>query len=65
MAEKRRGRPPSPAETTRSQRVVTFVTSAELSKLQYLAESRNQALSATVHQLIADKLQSQQIPKGG
>jgi hypothetical protein len=64
MTSKRRGRPPSPPETARSHRVVTFVTPVELTKLQQISESRNQALSATVHQMIADKLQTQLFSTG-
>jgi hypothetical protein len=58
MANKRLGRPPSPPDTTRSERVVTFVTQKELAQLQILAESRNLPLSATVHQIIRDTLQA-------
>jgi hypothetical protein len=56
MPNKRLGRPPSPPEEARSQRVVTFVTQAELEQLQGIAESRQLALSATVHQLLAKQL---------
>jgi hypothetical protein len=37
---------------------------AELTKLQQIAASRNQALSATVHQIIIDKLQAQLFSNG-
>ena len=56
MPHKRFGRPPSPPETTRSERVVTFFTPSELEQLQQLAMDQNMALSATVHQLIAEQL---------
>jgi hypothetical protein len=56
MPHKRLGRPPSPPETTRSERVVTFLTQSELEKLQQLAMDQNMALSATVHKLIAEQL---------
>lgn len=58
MENKRLGRPPSPPGVTRSQRVVTFVTEKELAQLQSLADRRNLPLSATVHQIIKDTLQS-------
>jgi hypothetical protein len=56
MPHKRLGRPPSPPETTRSERVVTFLTQCELEQLQQLAMDQNMALSATIHQLIAEQL---------
>ena len=56
MPHKKLGRPPSPPETTRSERVVTFLTQRELEQLQQLAMDQNMALSATVHQLIAEQL---------
>jgi hypothetical protein len=56
MPHKKLGRPPSPPETTRSERVVTFLTRRELEQLQQLAMDQNMALSATVHQLIAEQL---------
>ena len=56
MPHKRLGRPPSPPETTRSQRVVTFITRGELEQLQQLAMDQNLALSATIHQLIVEQL---------
>ena len=58
MANKQLGRPPSPPETARSQRVVTFVTEAELAQLQAMAARRKLALSATVHQLITNELKN-------
>jgi hypothetical protein len=56
MPNTRLARPPSPPEVARYQRVVTFVTQAELEQLQGIAEIRKLALSATVHQLLAKKL---------
>jgi hypothetical protein len=56
MPHKRLGRPPLPPETTRSERVVTFLTQRELEQLQQLAMDQNLALSATVHQLIVEQL---------
>jgi hypothetical protein len=48
----RLGRPPRPAETVRSQRVVTFVTPAELEALERLSERWETSLSGTVHRLV-------------
>jgi hypothetical protein len=56
MPHKRLGRPPSPPETARSERVVTFLTQRELEQLQQLAIDQDMALSATIHQLIAEQL---------
>ena len=52
----RRGRPPAPPGTARSQRVVTFVTDGELLRLQQWAESRGLPLSALVHELLAKQV---------
>ena len=58
MPDKKLGRPPSPPEEARSHRVVTFVTPAELAVLQKISEKREQAMSATVHQLLREQLQT-------
>ncbi|MEP1470997.1 MAG: hypothetical protein ABJK25_08510 [Halieaceae bacterium] len=57
MPTRRLGRPPLPPETTRSQRVVTFVTQAELEQLHSLADRKNLAISAVVHQIISKELE--------
>ena len=54
----RLGRPPRPAETVRSQRVVTFVTPAEFETLERLSERWNTSLSGTVHRLVSRALES-------
>jgi hypothetical protein len=54
----RLGRPPRPAETVRSQRVVTFVTPAELEALERLSERWKTSMSATVHRLVYRALES-------
>jgi hypothetical protein len=56
LKSKQRGRPPFPPEIARSRRVVTFVTELELVQLQRIAERRKLALSATIHEIITEKL---------
>jgi len=52
------GRPPSPAESVRSNRVVTFVTPAELRELESIAGREGISLSKVVHQIIETSLTS-------
>ena len=56
---RRRGRPPSPPETSRSQRVVTFVTQSEFEQLSELALTEDKPLSTTVYQLLSEYLGKQ------
>ena len=50
------GRPPEPPERVRSCRVVTYVTTAELTALQGMAEGERKPLSAVVHEVLARAL---------
>lgn len=53
---KRRGRPPSPPESVRGHRIVTFVTDNEFEHLTRLSEELNTPLSATVYKLLSKYL---------
>jgi hypothetical protein len=48
-----------PADTVRSERVVTFVTPAEFEALQDLAERWASSLSATVHRIVFRALEAE------
>ena len=52
----RRGRPRRLQEEARSQRVVTFVTEAELEDLEQISQREDRSLSAVVHRIIAGHL---------
>lgn len=54
----RRGRPPEDPETVRSERVVTFLTRAQMRRLRGLAEARGQSMSAVCAEILVDSLQS-------
>lgn len=54
----RRGRPRRSQEEARSQRVVTFVTKAELEDLEQIAQREDRSLSAVVHRMIAGHLRN-------
>jgi len=56
------GRPPKPRDEVRSERVVSFVTPAELDALNELAEEREESLSALVHGILLSAL-ARQLPK--
>jgi len=56
------GRPPKPRDEARSERVVSFVTRAELDALNQLAEEREQSLSALIHGILLSAL-ARQLPK--
>lgn len=53
------GRPPVPTQRLRRNRVVTMVTDSELKKLHELAQSENESLSATVHEVLIRFLEAQ------
>lgn len=55
---RKRGRPRSPVEKRRSERVVSFVTVEELKQISRLSAEKQQAVSAIVHELIARGLAS-------
>jgi hypothetical protein len=50
------GRPPTTPEKARSQRVVTYVTRAELAGLERIAEREGRPLSKVVHRILARSL---------
>ena len=47
------GRPPFPQEIARNNRVVTFVTDAELQKINAIATEQQQSLSAACHGMLS------------
>jgi hypothetical protein len=53
------GRPPAAPEIVRRNRVVTMVTDGELRTLSKLAHENNRSLSAIVHQILSQHLNSQ------
>jgi hypothetical protein len=55
---RRFGRPPKPAETVRSERVVSFVTPGELEQLEKISARRGVSLSAVIHSLVVRSLDS-------
>ena len=50
------GRPPGPPQRVRPNRVVTYVTNAELAKLERIADREAKPLSAVVHQILSKSL---------
>lgn len=52
----RRGRPPAPPERARPHRVVTFVTHAEMAKLEQMSEDAEKSLSAVAHEILSRSL---------
>ena len=50
------GRPRQNPEEVRSNRVVTFVTNSELSKLLHVTEKENISLSSVVHRVLSKYL---------
>jgi len=53
---RRRGRPPKPRDQVRSERIVSFVTRDEFAVLSDLADSREDSVSAVVHQILRTAL---------
>jgi len=53
---RRFGRPPKPAETVRSERVVSFVTPGEFQQLEKISDRRGVSLSAVIHSMVARSL---------
>lgn len=53
---RRLGRPPKPAETVRSERVVTFVTPGEFRELEKISDRRGVSLSAVIHSMVVRSL---------
>jgi hypothetical protein len=51
---KKMGRPRKNPALARSNRIVTFVTNAELAKLEQMADENQMSLSAVVHKSIKD-----------
>lgn len=56
------GRPPQDPAKARSNRVVTFVTDAEMEKINRLADEQGKALSAVVYELLATILNENSPP---
>jgi len=52
------GRPRGAPESVRPNRVVTYVTNAELAKLERIADREGKPLSAVVHQILSRSLES-------
>jgi len=52
------GRPKKPAETVRSERVVSFVTAGELEQLEDISRQRGVSLSAVIHSMVVRSLDS-------
>jgi hypothetical protein len=48
-----RGRPKSSKKTARPNRIVTFVTDAELRQLKQVANDEERSMAAVVHRIIA------------
>jgi len=59
---RRFGRPPKPRDEVRSERVVSFVTPAELDALNGLADDRGESLSSLIHRILLSAL-ARQFPK--
>ena len=59
---KKRGRPPSPPEVSRSERVVTFVTAKEFEQINDLAQAEDKPLSLTVYTMLREHLARQSGP---
>jgi hypothetical protein len=55
----RLGSPPLPPDQARSERVVSFVTPAELGALRDLASARGVSLSAVIHQILSSALKEE------
>jgi superfamily II DNA/RNA helicase len=55
---RRFGRPPKPAETVRSERVVSFVTPVEFRQLKKISDRRGVSLSAVIHSMVVRSLKS-------
>ncbi len=53
----RLGRPPKPADTVRSERVVSFVTPVEYRQLERISERKSMSLSAVVHSMVVRSLE--------
>lgn len=53
------GRPPFPQEIARNNRMVTFVTDAELQKINAIATQKQQSLSSVCHSILSDFLQQE------
>ena len=61
-APRKRGRPPSPRDRRRSERVVSFVTEGELREITRIAEHSRQAVSTVIHKFIAQGLSAIDAP---
>ena len=59
---RRFGRPPKPAGTVRSERVVSFFTPSELRGLEKISDRRGVSLSAVIHSLVTHSLEESDGP---
>jgi len=57
--ESRLGRPPLPRDRARSERVVSFVTPAELDALREHADASGISVSAVIHQILSATLEEE------
>ena len=55
---RRFGRPPKPAESVRSERVVSFVTPVEFRQLERISDRRGVSLSAVIHSMVVRSLEN-------
>jgi hypothetical protein len=52
------GRPPKPANSVRSERVVSFVTSVEYRQFEKISDRRGVSLSAVIHSMVVRSLEN-------
>ena len=55
---RRLGRPPKPAGSARSERVVSFVTAGEFRQLEKISLNRGVSLSAVIHSMVVRSLEN-------
>ena len=59
------GRPRMPAGQVRDQRVVTFLTTAEIAVLNRFANEKGMSISGACHELIVSGLNDKSLMRGG
>ena len=55
----RMGRPPSPRDRVRRNRIVTYVTDSDLARLEQAAEKSRSSLSSLVYQYLQHTLETE------
>ena len=55
---RRLGRPPKPAGSARSERVVSFVTAGEFRQLEKISLKKRVSLSAVIHSMVVRSLEN-------